>query len=180
MHDFTEFYINKGVLLHVFCVSDDGNVVFAIAAGDAFAVDALDEHPLVSALHHFEISGFVLKRNLSHRFAALRLDGFGHLVGHSGGFGTGAHRVFERVDVAEANLMGEVAAFLEGCFGLAWEAYNNVGGEVEVGAEDFDTLAHIAELGGGVVAVHPFEGVVGATLQADVHVGREFFVLEQA
>ena len=84
------------------------------------------------------------------------------------------------MDVAEPDFTGEVATFLEGLFGLAGETHDDVGGEVEVGAESLDALAHLAELVGGVMPVHAFQGVIGAALQADVHVWRDFFVLEQS
>ena len=171
MCDITQPYINKGVLFKVFGVEDDGHVVLAIASGDAPAVDALDEHALHFALHRLKVFDFVLQRDLPHHLAAFAFHFFWHLVGHRGGLGACAHRVFEGVDVAEADFLGEVAAFLEGLLGLARETHDDVGGEVEVGAEGLDALAHVTELGNGVESVHPFQGVIGATLQADVHVG---------
>lgn len=179
MNDLAEPYINKGVPFPAFSFSDNGNVVLAVTSCHAFAVNALHEHPLASALYHLEILDFVFQRDLPHYFAALAFHFLWHLVGHRGGFGAGAHRVFEGVDVAEPDFAGEVAAFLEGLFGLAWEAHDDVGGDVEVGACDLDALAHVAELGDSVKAVHALQGVVGAALKADVHVRSEFLVLEQ-
>ncbi len=178
--DFAEPYINKGVLFGGRVFQQNWDVVFAIASRNALAVNAFDEHPLAAALHHFKVFGLVLQRNPPHHLAALRFHFFRHLVEHGGGFCSRAHRIFERVDVAEADFAGEVAAFLEGLFGFARETHYDVGGEVEVGTEGFDALAHLAELCDGVVSVHAFQGVVGAALQADVHVRREFFVLEQS
>ena len=174
MDDFAEPYINEGVL------GDDGNVVFAVASRNAFAVNAFDEHSLALALHHFKVFGLVFQRNLSHHLASFRFHFFRHLVGHGGSFCSRAHRIFEGVDVAETDFTGKVATFLEGLFRFAREAHNDVGGEVEVGTEGFDALAHVAELVGGVMPVHAFQGVVGTALQADVHVRREFFMLEQS
>ena len=180
MNDFAEPYINEGVLFGGRILQQNRNVILSIASRNAFAVNAFDEHPLAAALHHFKVFGLVFQRNLTHYLASFRFHFFRHLVGHGGGFCSRAHRIFERVDVAEADFAGEVAAFLEGLFGFAREAHDDVGGEVEVGAEGFDALAHVAELCDGVVSVHAFQGVVGAALQADVHVRREFFVLEQS
>lgn len=180
MDDFAEPYINKGVLFGGRVFQQNWDVVFAIASRNALAVNAFDEHPLALALHQIEIFCLVLQRNPPHHLAALRFHFFRHLVGHGGGFCSRAHRVFERVDVAEPDFAGEVATFFEGLFGLAREAHDDVGGEVEVGAEGLDALAHLAELGDGVVSVHAFQGVVGAALQADVHVRREFRMLEKA
>ena len=81
--------------------------------------------------------------------------------------------------MAESDFSRKVAAFLESLFCLAGEAHNDVGGEIEVGAESFDALAHVAELSDGIKAVHAFQGVVGAALQTDVHVGSEFLMLEE-
>ena len=81
--------------------------------------------------------------------------------------------------MAETYLLGEVATFLESLYGFAREAHDDVGGEVEVGAEDLDALAHVAKLVDGVEAMHPFQSVVGTALQADVHVWGEFLVLEE-
>ena len=134
-------YINKGVFLGGGVFQQNWDVILAIASRNAFIVNAFDEHPLCLALHHLEVFGLVFERNLPHCLAAFRLDFFGHLVGQSGGLGAGAHRLFERVDVAEADFAGEVAAFLEGLFGFAREAHDDVGGEVEVGARGFDALA---------------------------------------
>ena len=83
------------------------------------------------------------------------------------------------MDVAETDFTGEIAALLKGFFSFTWEAYDNVGGEVEVGTECLDSLAHLTELVDGVEAVHPFQGVVGAALETDVHVWGEFLMLEQ-
>ena len=179
MDDFTEFYINKGVFVYPCHLCDDGYVVLAIATGDAFAVDAFDEHALASALHHLEVFRFVFQRNLTHHLAAFRFHFFRNLVGHDGSLSACAHRVFEGVDVAEANLFCKVAAFLKGCFSFAREAHDDVGGEVEVGTRGLDALAHVAELRHGVKPMHAFQGVVGAALQADVHVGGELLVLEK-
>ena len=178
--DFAEPYINKGVLFGGRVFQQNWDVVFAIASRNALAVNAFDEHPLALALHQIEIFCPVLQRNLAHHFAPFRLQFFGDLVRHGGGFGSCPHRIFEGMNVTESDFLREVATFFEGLFGLAWEAHDDVGGEVEVGAEGFDALAHLAELCDGVVSVHAFQGVVGAALQADVHVRREFFVLEQS
>ena len=78
--------------------------------------------------------------------------------------------------MAEADFSCKVATLLEGLFGLARETHDDVGGEVEVGAEGFDALAHVAELGDSVEAVHTLQGVVGATLQADVHMRCQFLI----
>ena len=180
MDDFAEPYINEGVLFGGRILQQNRNVILSIASRNALVVNAFDEHPLAAALHHFKVFGLVLQRNLSHHLASFRFHFFRHLVGHGGGFCSRAHRIFERVDVAEADFAGEVATFLEGFFRFARETHDDVGGEVEVGAEGFDALAHLAELCDGVVSVHAFQGVVGAALQADVHVRREFFVLEQS
>ena len=134
MDDFTEFYINKGVFVYPCRPSDDGYIVLAIAPCDAFVVDALNEHALASALHGFEILDFVFQRDLPHHLTAFCLYYFRNLVGHDSGLGAGTHRVFEGVDVAEANLFRKVAAFLKGCFSFARESHDDVGGEVEVGA----------------------------------------------
>ena len=169
MDDFTESYINKGVFFGL-ALKLDGKVILTIAFCNAFAVDALDEHPLAAALHGFKILGFVFQRDLPHDFTAFGFHFFWHLVGHHGGFCSGAHRVFEGVDVAEADFAGEVATFFEGYLGFAREAHDDISGEVEVGAESLDALAHVAELGDGIMPIHSFQCVVGAALQADVHV----------
>lgn len=179
MDDLIEPYINKGVLFESFCVEDDGHIIFAIATCYALAVHTLDEHALCLALHRLKILDFVFQRDLPHHLAAFAFHFFWYLVGHCGGLGACAHRVFEGVDVAKADFLGEVAAFFERGFGLAREAYDDVSGEVEVGTKGFDALAHIAELGDGVEPVHPFQSVIGAALQADVHMGRQLFVLEK-
>ena len=87
INDFFQPYIDKGVFFETFCVEDDGYIILAVTSCNAFAVDALDEHPLALALHHLKIFDFVLQRDLSHHLAAFRLDAFGDLVGHGGGFG---------------------------------------------------------------------------------------------
>ena len=178
MDDFAEPYINKGVFLGGSAFQKYRDVVLAIAPCNALAVNAFDKHTLCLALHRFEIPDFVFHRDLSHDFAAFCFYLFRHLVGHCGGFGAGANGVFEGVDVAEADFASEVAAFLEGDFGLAGEAYDDVGGEVEIGAKSLDAMAHLAELVDGVVTVHPSQGVVGTALQADVHVGSQLLMLE--
>ena len=179
MDDVTEPYINKGVVLQILSDGYDGQVMFAVTTCDASAVNALDEHPFGLALHGFEILDFVLQRDLSHGFTAFGFHLFGYLVGHCGGFGACAHRVFERVYMAEADFLSEIAALLEGQFIFVWEAHDDVGGEVEVGTEGLDTLAHVAELADSVMTVHSLQGVIGAALQADVHVGSQLLVLEQ-
>ena len=156
-------YIEE-VLHVILVVFGDGNVVFSIATRDAFAVDALDKHSLCFALHHLEILGLVFHRDLSHYLTALCFYFFRHLVGHDCGLCTSAHRVFESVDVAEADFFREVTAFFESLFGLAGEAYDDVGGEVEVGAEGLDALTHVTELGDSIKAVHPLQGVIGTAL----------------
>ena len=163
----------------VFCLDDNGKVVLSIPSSHAFAVDAFDEHFLAAALHHLEKFGFVLQRNLSHHLAALGLYFLWNLVWHHGRFGTGAHRVFEGVDVAETDLLCKGAALLEGGLVLAREAYDDVGGEVEVGTEGLDALAHLAELCDGVEPVHAFQSVVGTTLQTNMHMRSQLLVLEQ-
>ena len=180
MDDFAEPYLNEGVLFGGRILQQNRNVILAIASRNALAVNAFDEHPLAVALHHSKVFGLVFQRNPPHHLASFRFHFFRHLVGHGGSFCSRAHRIFKGVDVAEADFAGEVAAFLEGLFGFAREAHDDVGSEVEVGAESLDALAHLAELVGGVMPVHAFQGVIGAALQADVHVWREFFVLEQS
>ena len=130
-------------------------------------------------LHLLKILEFVLQGNRSHHFAASAFLGLGHLVGHRCCLGAGALGVFEGVDVAEPDLAGEVATLLEGRFCLTWEAHDDVGSEVEVGTEGLDAPAHLAELLGGIEAVHPFQGVFRSALEADVHVGCQLLVLEQ-
>ena len=180
MNDFAEPYINEGVLFGGRILQQNRNVILAVATRNAFAVNAFDEHPLAAALHHFKVFGLVFQRNPPHHLASFRFHFFRHLVGHGGGFCSRAHRIFERVDVAETDFAGKNATFLEGLLRFAGEAHDDVGGEVEVGAEGFDALAHLAELGCCIMPIHAFQGVVGTALQADVHVRREFFMLEQS
>ena len=61
--------------------------------------------------------------------------------------------------MAEADFTGKVTAFLEGFFGLPGEAHDDVGGEIEVGAEGLDALAHLPELRRSVKAMHAFQSV---------------------
>ena len=170
MDNFTQPYINIGVLFRVAFVEDDGQVVFPITSCIAFAIDTFDEQTLISTLHHLEILGLVLQRDLSHHLATFRLGFFWYLIGHHRRLGASTHRVLEGMDVAKADFSHEITAFLESRFCLAWEAHDDIGGKVEVWTEGLDPLAHVTELGDGVEAVHPFQGVVGAALQADVHV----------
>ena len=180
MDDFAEVYINKGVLVGCWFFQQNRNVILPIASRNSLTVNAFYEHPLVSALHHPEILEFVFERNPPHHLAPFRFHFFGHLVGHGGGFCPCAHRIFEGVDVAEADFSRKIATFLEGLFRFARETHDDVGGEVEVGAEGLDALAHFAELGGAVMPIHAFQCVVGAALQADVHVRSQFLMLEKA
>ena len=82
--------------------------------------------------------------------------------------------------MAEATLFRKVAAFAESLIGFARETHDDVGGEVEVGTRGLDALAHVAELGDGVKPMHTFQGVVGAALQTDVHVGGQLLMLVEA
>ena len=56
--------------------------------------------------------------------------------------------------MTETNLSRKVAAFFKCRFGLARESYDDVGGDVEVGTESLDALAHLTELVGRIVTVH--------------------------
>ena len=179
MYDFSEPNINEGILFCLTIVEDDRDVIFAIAASHTFVVDAFNEHSLCFALHRLKILDFVFQRNLSHDLATFAFHFFWNLVGHDGGFGASAHRVLEGVNVAETDFFGKVATFLEGLLGLAREAHDNVCGEVEVGTEGLDALVHVAELGNGVESVHPLQSIIGAALQANVHVGCQLLVLEE-
>ena len=141
-------------------------VLLCVSLAGAFDedVDGLADHFGVVFLADFVLEG-------EHFVVASAFGFFGDVVGHEAhGLGAGAFGVFEDEAVFEAVFADGVHTELEGLFGFAAEADDEVAGD-GASREDFvDAGHHVTVILDGVATFHAFEDFVAAGLEGDVEV----------
>lgn len=139
------------------------------ASGGAFEKDFFD-----AADEGFVAGEGVFAEDFEEDLVALFFDFGGHGVAERFGGCAGSDAVFEEVGHVEADVFKVAASELEVLFGLTGEAHDDVGRDVDAGADFADAVNDPAEALDGVGAAHGFEDAVAAALHGKMEVFAEF------
>lgn len=141
-----------------------GGLSFGLFPGSFFLgsfTEAFDEDFLLSAYEGDVVLFTDLILEIEHFIVAAAFDVFRDVVGvEIVGPGAGAGAVFEDEAIFETALADEIHALLEGVFGFATEANDEIAGDGAIGDCLANPLEHFAVLFDGIAAFHPLEDVV--------------------